>query len=402
MYPSDTHTRCVGGLTMARLKLILQAATDTTHAEAIGAPLKGAAAESVLISVAFVREAGVEAVEGALKPVAAKTNFFVGIRNGVTSIQGIKRLLALKVQLYVVDTGSRDTIFHPKLYLIVEKQKARIIIGSANLTFQGLYNNIEASTLVSLDLADEADRGFVEQTTKAVNDLLRTHPQHVFAVKNDKDADALSQSGRLVDETIIPAPSAASAAGKDARDTLPRMKLKRAVRPRLRVARKGVAAVTTAAIIAPTPVLPIRDYYLVWESKELTERDLNVPTGATTHRTGSMLLKKGAIDNIDQRHFFRDQVFNALTWTRDARKSHLERAVAMFELVIKNLNYGKFRLRLTHNTKTTSRTYRQKNAMSQLHWGDALPVVTRRDLLGRIMYLYRKDTGPPEFLIEID
>ncbi len=116
---------------MAQLELILQAATDTTHADAIRALLNGVAADSVFISVGFVREAGVEAIEAALRPVGAKTTFFVGIRNGVTTVQGIKRLLLLKGKVYAVDTGSsRDPIFHPKLYLVVKQHKAGLIVGS--------------------------------------------------------------------------------------------------------------------------------------------------------------------------------------------------------------------------------------------------------------------------------
>jgi hypothetical protein len=112
-----------------------------------------------------------------------------------------------------------------------------------------------------------------------------------------------------------------------------------------------------AAAAAATPAIPVSDYYLVWVSKALTERDLNVPTGPHPHRTGSMLWKKGAMDNIDQRSFFRDDVFSALPWTPDPRHPHLERTRASFELVIKNLNHGKFTLQLTHNADTTSRSY---------------------------------------------
>jgi hypothetical protein len=191
------------------------------------------------------------------------------------------------------------------------------------------------------------------------------------------------------------------------------MKLNRIACPRIRTAvrrtvavkatpRRNVAAAVAAATAAPSMALPVRDYYLVWESNELAERDLSVPSGATTHATGSMLWKKGAIENIDQRHFFREEVFSGLTWKRDPNKKHLERTEGTFELVVKNLNYGKFKLRLTHNTDMTSRTYLQNNAMTQLHWGPAKAIVAQRDLLGRTMFLYRKDTNPPEFLIEID
>jgi hypothetical protein len=107
------------------------------------------------------------------------------------------------------------------------------------------------------------------------------------------------------------------------------------------------------------------------------------------------------MENIDQRHFFRNEVFDSLTWTPDPQKPHLERAEAKCEILIKNLNYGKFTLRLTHNTSTTSKAYQQKNAMTQVHWGEVVPLIARRDLLGRTMFLYRKE-DPPEFLIEID
>jgi HKD family nuclease len=398
---------------MAQLELILQAVRDTTHAAAIRTLLEHVSADQVLISVAFVHEAGVEAIEEALKPVAAKTEFFVGIRNGITTVQGIKRLLASNAKIYAVDTGSRDTIFHPKLYLATGGQKASLIVGSANLTFQGLHNNIEVSALVALDLTDGADRNFVEQTLKAFKELNQEHPEHVFAITNEKQADDLLLSGRLADETVIPAPSTVIVVKKSDRDPLPRMKLKRVARRRIKAPvrrtiaakagpRKNGGAAVTAATTAPTPALPIGGYYLVWESDELVERDLSVPSGATTHATGSMLWKKGAMENIDQRHFFREEVFSGLTWKREPNKKHLERTEATFELVIKNLNYGKFKLRLTHNTDTTSKTYLQNNAMTQIHWGSAKTVVARRDLLGRTMYLYRKDTNPPEFLIEID
>jgi hypothetical protein len=117
-----------------------------------------------------------------------------------------------------------------------------------------------------------------------------------------------------------------------------------------------------------------------------------------------MGLKKGAFDNIDCRHYFRDQVFAHLTWKQDPspKKPKWERANEVFELVIKNLNYGRFNLKLSHNTDQTSATYAERNFMTQLHWGDAKKYVAKSDLLGRILYLYRKDTVPPEFTIEID
>lgn len=394
---------------MAKLDFILQAVTTANHAKALQALLALPNPTEVLISVAFVREPGLDAVEEAIKPVAANTRFFIGIRNDITSIQAVKRLLAMKVNLYAVDTGSRKILFHPKLYMAVSATRATAIIGSANLTLGGLHNNIEVSTCMDLDLSNAADKKFRDEVTNAFAEMLKNHPKHVFLIKDDKHAGELFDSGRLADETLIPAPSTASSVKKGERDDLQRMDL-------IHVNRQPIKVSVTKPVQAkppkkPTKVAPAAGVppvsgvrYLVWESKALSERDLNIPTGTNTAATGSMGLKKGALDDdkIDHRHYFRDVVFARLTWTPDPPPKKWERAYANFELVVKNINYGVFSLKLSHNTDQNSISYQQKNFMTQLHWGDAKTHIAKSDLLGRILYLYRKDTIPPEFTIEID
>ena len=381
---------------MAELDFILQAVTTANHAEAIRELLGLPKPTQVLVSVGFVRESGLDAVEAAIKPLAAKVRFFVGIRNEITSIQAIKRLLVMNVELYAVDTGSRKTIFHPKLYFAASAKQAMAIIGSANLTFGGLHNNIEVSTLMKLDLSNAADKKFADMATNAFAEMLKKHPKHVFLIKDDEHADELFESGRLADEDIIPAPSPSSGVKKGERDNLPPMKLNRTSRPRIkisvakpRVPLKNASPTKTSTVAV---VQPIVTKYLVWESKALTERDLNIPKSPGTAPTGSMGLKKGALDNIDQRHYFREEVFADLEWKPDPQRPKWERAQTKVELVIKNLNYGVFTLKLSHYTDTKSATYLQKNFMTQIHWGDAKQHVAKRDLLGRILYLYRKDT----------
>lgn len=398
-----------GSPKMAELDFILQAVTTANHAKAIKALLALPNPTQVLVSVAFVKEPGLDAVEAAIKPLATKTRFFIGIRNDITSIQAVKRLLAMKVQLYAVDTGSRHLLFHPKLYLAASAKQATAIIGSANLTFGGLHNNIEVSAHVKLDLSNAADKKFSDEVINAFVEMLKTHPQHVFLIKDEKHADEIFQSGRLADETLIPAPSPTSGVKKGKRDDLPPMKLTRSFRSRMTPAVanaivKAVAVSKPVKAAGPAPVPPPLVADLVWESKPLTRRDLSIPTGANTSETGSMGLKKGAFHNFDWRDYFRDQVFAHLTWTKDPspRKAKWERAYENFELVIKNLNYGVFKLQLSHNTDKNSATYEEKNFMTQLHWGDAKKYIATPDLLGRVLYLYRKDTTPPEFTVEID
>ena len=164
----------------------------------------------------------------------------------------------------------------------------------------------------------------------------------------------------------------------------------------------GVALPTSAP--EPVSAIKVPEFILVWESRELTERDLNIPSGGKTNATGALYFKKGSMENIDQRHFFREQIFHDLPWTRDVRatKTHFERSEASFRLLVKGLDYGTYRLKLSHDTKTDSTSYEQGNEMTKVHWGDAKTIIAKQDLIGRIMSLYRKEGDPPGFLIEID
>lgn len=392
---------------MAKLDFLLQAVTTRFHADELKKLLSQDDCKRVIGSVAFVLQDGVNALGAQLKSVSKVATLFVGIRNDVTSVQAVKALLDLGVRVYAVDTGARSVIFHPKLFLSEGKTAARLVIGSANMTFSGLHNNIEAGAILDLDLTNKDDKQFLESTIKTLEGLPAQFPDHVFQIKDGAAADALFDDGRLMDEDVVRAPVVASTLRKGNRDSLKAMKLVRHAPPnrkRAKVKKKVavVAAAPQAAAAVPVPAIPNPDFVLIWESKGLTERDLNIPSGTGTHATGSMLWKKGAAEDIDQRHFFRDEAFDGLNWQPDPNKPHLQRVEADFKIVVKGLNFGEHKLKLTHNTDKTSASYQQKNSMTQVHWGTALKLVAKKDLLGRVMSLYRKDGNPPKFLIEID
>jgi hypothetical protein len=112
----------------------------------------------------------------------------------------------------------------------------------------------------------------------------------------------------------------------------------------------------------------------------------------------------GALEEIDQQHYFRDDVFAALAWAPDVApaRAHLERAWANFRVVIKDLDYGEYRMKLTHNTLDTPAIRAARNSKTQLHWGKVKPMVARSDLLGSILRLFRETADPTRFTLEID
>ena len=384
--------------------------TEEDHSSVIREAL-GKDLDKLLISVAFAKSQGAAVIKAALEKNKGKCSVFVGIRNDITSYQALEAILETGANLYAVDTGSRTTIFHPKIYLAKFKKSATAIIGSANLTFGGLHNNIEASSILDLDLSVVEDKDFVDQTETIFNGLVATHPNHVIHIKNNSEIKEIFESGRVVDETVV-IKQKSSRPSKGKGDTTPLMKLfkkfpfpvtkKKADKgfvDEIIVNEDGKEEVTYRPSIGKPNA---EDYYLVWQSKELKERDLNIPTGGSTNPTGSMLWKKGAMEGIDQRHYFREEVFADAGWVVDASLPHYERAQIIAHIFTKGEYRGTFDLKISHNTSTTSRSYQQNNAMTNVSWGDAKSLIAQNDLLGRIMTLHRKDSTPPEFMIEID
>lgn len=398
---------------MAKKSFILQGITPKTHAQAVRELFDVPDIKKVILSVAFVSESGVKQIESQLKAQAALVTVYAGIRNDITSYQGLALLRNIGVKLFTVDTGSRNVIFHPKLYLVRGKTTARFVVGSANLTLGGLNNNIEASLVIDFDLSDTNDKGVVDEIETQLTSLPTEYPDHVVKAGTIAGLNELLASGRLVDEMAItpPRPST-SATGTGSADTTPRMKLK--VTPIHRALAKAKAApkkpnppkapVGTKSGATAPPAVPATvgiEFELVWESKPLTRRDLTIPDAKGTHATGSVNLDKGLLpEEVDHRHYFRDDVFPHLVWVN--RSATVDETYAKFQLVLKGISYGEFDLPIRHTTGTTSKAYKQKNAMTRLSWGPMREYVARPDLIGRTLALYRDKVDPARFVLEVD
>jgi HKD family nuclease len=216
-------------------KLVLQGLTANTHVDAIRQLFSLPDIQKVLMSVAFISESGVESIEPELMAHSAHVTVFAGIRNDATSYQGLARLYGLVSELYTVDTGTRTTIFHPKLYLARATKRARLIVGSANLTLAGLNNNIEAGLLLDLDLTDSNHKAMINEIEVCFEAASREHPLNVVKASKLADLDELRATGRLVDEICIPRRNNTLVNGDEERDpenrdddrhTIPRMRLK--------------------------------------------------------------------------------------------------------------------------------------------------------------------------------
>lgn len=398
---------------MAKKEFILQGFTPHTHGEAVRRLFDVADIRRVILSVAFVSESGVQQIETQLKAHGARLDVFAGIRNDITSHQGLKRLYSIAgSSLYTVDTGSRNVVFHPKLYLVRGKARARLIVGSANLTLGGLNNNIEAGMMLDFDLTDAADKVVVDGIQSSLAALPAEYPAHVVKVGAVAELDAMLASGRLVDEMAIPPPRpSTSAGGAGGSDTTPRIKLKvaplrralakaKAAAKKPAVPKTAVAAKAGAPAPKPVPATVGVEFELVWESKPLSRRDLQIPEGKNTHKTGSFNLDQGLLPKgIDFQTYFREEVFSALDWQH--RSATVDEAYVKCQLVLKGISYGDFHVPISYTT-SKEKTQRQRNALTRLRWGPMRENIARDDLIDRTLALYRDKVDPKNFVLEID
>lgn len=377
---------------MAKVDYLLQGISNDNHIKFFTELLSFDNINKVIISVAFMKHKWLSLVKEHLQPFYDIIEMYVGIRNEMTSIQAISGLLAVGINPYLVDTGTSSYIYHPKFFVACSNTEARVIIGSANATSGGFYKNIEASALVYLNLNSEEDLKFLQKILDSVQTLKTLYPKNVIHIDSQKEADQIFNEGRLIDERLIKKSVSSFIKNSIKIESVPRMLL------------KDYKIKEPVIQYQKTEVESSNNLVLLWESKPLKERDLNIPSGSNTNYTGSMSLTKGNMNNLDQRYHFRKVIFNNLNWKYDTNpnKSHIERAYASFEFIIKGIFYGTYKLEISHNTKTDTPTYKQRNFMTQLHWGDARHIIARHDLLGHILQLYKSGTEDGQYSIIIE
>ena len=383
---------------MAKVQAIFQPlAGGQQHATQLISLVKEPWLDRLIISSAFSNSAGVAALSASLAPVAGVCRAFIGVRNGSTTAQATAALLKLGVEVYALDTATRSRIFHPKAYLATGAGQARAIVGSANLTHAGLFNNIEAGSDIELDLADPSDKAFVDAIQDGFDDLIKNHPQHCFRILNGRQIVNLMKQGILEDERN-PKTQTAFGSGKQGNITSkPRINLPFKGSPNKSKSKKPKLTATTPAsgMLAAPPIYG----QLVWSKPSLPRSDLQLNPG---HAPGVLRLTQakykvnGTI--IDQTTYFRNQVFSLVNWTYNPT-AQKDEAVAPTSLIIAGVYVGDFDMPLSHKPAWAAG---QGNYTTGLHWAGATNHIKQPGLVGRTLKLYQPASATGRYVIEID
>lgn len=341
-------------------------------------------------------------------PMRPKKNYtiIIGVDQQGTSKEALRKLNLLGLNSFVF-YQKEAPIFHPKIYLMEGEHATTLIIGSSNLTGAGLFNNVESSIMIEFSNPDDEGEEIVRQLKSYFSTLFDLTDPNLFKLD-----DRLINS--LIDYCIVPTVQtwekrySKHSAGENLDKATKELVIPKRKTARIPRALKGlyVTNKVVSELVSETEydtgldLLLDEEYKVLWSCSGLTRRDLNIPEGEGTHKTGSMTLRKGNMEDIDQRHYFYDIVFSGLTWQRNPKRLHFYTALCKFRVVINGIDYGVYTLEITHNSDTTSATYRQNNAMSHLKWGEAIELVAQKELLQKSLYIL-KNINTGEFAIEI-
>ncbi|CAA0217646.1 conserved hypothetical protein [Tenacibaculum maritimum] len=361
---------------------------------------------------AFASEAG---VVGLSECIESGTDFFntlnliVGIDQEGTSKKALKEINELGINSYIF-YQKESPIFHPKIYLFEGENDTTLIVGSSNLTARGLFGNIESSLMIEFNNDNPEGIKLLKELKDYYKTLFDFTDPNLFKISPEI-------INKFVDKGIVPTRKVWKKKHKKNTSNKKPQEGSNLEIPKRTTAKippnfKGryKSNKTVSKLITELEIENNFEFennannQVLWQSGPLTERDLNIPKGANTNPTGSMLFKKGTLKDIDQRHHFRDVVFNTLDWEFDTSpgKTHLERATAQVRFVIQGTDYGVFPIIITHNTRTDTASYRQKNSMTQLSWGKTKSLIAQDELIGKTATLYRDLTVTDAFTLIIE
>ncbi len=389
---------------MNDINFIFQGLNKTSnHLDELKNIIEMKGATHIILSTAFLNEKGVSLIEESICSSSNKITIFAGVRNGVTTSQGISKLLDLGVEVYIIDTGLNHRIHHHKIFIAYNESKYRINVGSANLTRGGLLNNIEASVTFEGNFPHED----VTSTITLFNKLKSEYPENIYKISDYEDVNTALKNGQLEDEDMRKEIIKGSSSIPNHHNLIPSMKLPN-FSSKIDNSTKGneenKSNEPTKVQLDQLVTLPNSTFELkeIWHSKPLTARDLNVKTKkeSNTNSTGSMLLKRGQY-NIDQRTYFRHKAFSNLKWAPRKGKTYFEEATAGFYLIIEGIEYGLVNIKIKHDSRTNTKTYYQKQGMTHLHWGDAKSIISNPDLLEKEMKIYEVLGKENKFVIKI-
>ncbi len=161
-------------------------------------------------AVAFVKRSGIKGIADSLRVFAQRGHIRIAVGVDVhgTSVEGLESLLDCvgdRGEVFVFHNENGWT-FHPKMYVLSNDTSAEVIIGSGNLTHGGLFDNYEASVVLSLDFADDDDQAFFIDLKAILDAYFDLRPGTAVAL-TDETLQRLTADGYILREAEMRPPA---------------------------------------------------------------------------------------------------------------------------------------------------------------------------------------------------
>jgi HKD family nuclease len=336
------------------------------------------------------------------------TQVIVGVDQKGTSKEALEALLTLQIPAFLYFTSS-NIIFHPKIYVFEGAVKNRIIVGSSNLTINGLFRNLEASLMIDFDGSDADGKTILESIHAYIQKLIESNLKPLTSEIIDllvqgkivpTEIERQEIQGKQKAEKIETDPSVL----EQTKNIFPYLKLLKISSEIKRIKLKKEKTKTNEDELNPIIHFSIEKGILVWQKHNLPPSDAQQTKG-DTNVTGVLRLGQAdfKVENkfIDKNTYFKEDIFGHLDWIEILRKNNnpLWETYAHFNLLIDNQDFGIFILRISHDTNRISG---QANVPTTLHWGsDIIKILKNQSVIGKRLSLYAPFEESNIFTIEI-
>jgi HKD family nuclease len=158
-------------------------------------------------AVAYMRVSGLDRLSVSIDSLVNRGGGLagaIGVDGEITSIEALQLLLRLSTKSTIFHTVS-GFIYHPKLYVTSGNEQALVVVGSPNLTRDGLFRNVELATSIHLDFHDAADLAVYRRYEQFLDELLNTANANVQPL-NEPTIKRLRDAGVIKPEARVPEP----------------------------------------------------------------------------------------------------------------------------------------------------------------------------------------------------
>lgn len=338
---------------------------------------------------AWAQTSGLRQVEAAIQGLRARggtASAILGIDGGIATREALQLAIELFDPVLVFhDAGSR--LFHPKLYWVESPSCVSIVVGSSNLTGAGLFASYEANLLVRLDPADPADQEVLDAVGAFRDSLVDTampcEPLTAELIERLGEEESLLTTGKRRAER--------EAAARSKADGLAREIFGAPVAglPGLPSVPGSDGNGEVAAAGEPKPPSTAAPELRWW--KRMTASDvLRKPEGS--HPRNYVVLTKKGHKHIDQKVWFRDELFASVGWEDQTMRTGRVKEVAEvpFEVHVDGEYLGEIALRIDH---AEGRIADQGNSPTYLNWSAMIDVIRENDFRDWWLELARLEDG---------